>query len=302
MATRKPATSERLAQARSDLEAVEQRIRELETQRTAALLSDNDRDATALGLRIDEARQAARTITDKCALLHTAMEKEEADRREKERLARVEEVEGHIGVRDKAGAAAAAAIVALDKAFRGMFEANRKIRESWSWDAGQQAALQIGDGALVRMIEHELFRVGHRAMLFGGMDQFRPSEGPSLPGGRSPKLEWAQLPDRCQALVDELAQVSKYNMMRTGQVPIPPEPPPAAPVALAVVATNEVPGISENERKREARARRLVTLSGRSRGQLLAEQARLSEMPSTPENDQKYEDVVAELEALEDVA
>ena len=209
MATRKPATSERLAQARSDLEAVEQRIRELETQRTAALLSDNDRDATALGLRIDEARQAARTITDKCALLHTAMEKEEADRREKERLARVEEVEGHIGVRDKAGAAAAAAIVALDKAFRGMFEANRKIRESWSWDAGQQAALQIGDGALVRMIEHELFRVGHRAMLFGGMDQFRPSEGPSLPGGRSPKLEWAQLPDRCQALVDELAQVSK---------------------------------------------------------------------------------------------
>ena len=101
MATKKPTTSERLDQARADLQTIEQQINDIEMQRATRYCSDNDREATALGLRLDEARQVARTITDKCALLQIEVEKEKAAaERRRQHEQHVDEFEKVLGQAD----------------------------------------------------------------------------------------------------------------------------------------------------------------------------------------------------------
>ena len=209
MATKKATTSERLDLARADLQTIRQQIDDIETQRATALLTDNDREATALGRRLDDARQTARTITDKCALLETEVEKEKAAAAARRHEQHVREFEDTLAQADRAGDRLQAAAELMEREFRETIRLRELAMSSWPFgrsshgDAAARApeGAALAAGAVAVFLANELHRVGSEAPLGG-----RPGEQVKvrLPGG---------VPERLTPAVDR----------RTGQ-PIPPTP------------------------------------------------------------------------------
>jgi hypothetical protein len=209
MAAKKPTTSERLDTARADLQTIEQQIDDIDTQRATALLTDNDREATTLGLRLDEARQVARTITDKCALLEIEVEKEKIAAEARRREQHVKEFADTLEQADVAGDELQATVAVLEEIFRKVIELRERAFSMWPHGRSSHgdAAARAVEGAAMAgpaiavMLANELHRVGSEAMLGG-----RPGEQVKvrLPGGQ---------PERLTPQVDR----------KTGQL-IPPTP------------------------------------------------------------------------------
>jgi hypothetical protein len=193
MATKKPTTSERLEQARADLQTIEQQIDDIETTRATALLSDNDREATALGLRLDEARQVARTITDKCALLEIEVEKEKAAAERRRHQQHVDEFEKVLGQADAKGDELQATVEELEKNFREVIRLRELALSMWPHGKSSHGdalvrspgGAALAAGAVSILLQHELHRVGSEAPLGG-----KPGEQVKvkLPGGAPERL------------------------------------------------------------------------------------------------------------------
>jgi hypothetical protein len=193
MATKKPTMGERLDQARVDLQTLEQQIRDLDMQRAAALLADNDREATALGLRLDEARQVVRTITDKCALLQIECEKEQVEAAKRRHENHVREFEQTLARADVAGDELQATVMVLDEKFREVIRLRELALSMWPHgksshsDAAARAVegCAMAGGAISILLQHELHRIGSEPLLGG-----RPGERVKvpLPGGAPSRL------------------------------------------------------------------------------------------------------------------
>jgi hypothetical protein len=79
---------------------------------------------------------------------------------------------------------------------------------------------------LTQAVSSFLFKIGGRPTQTGG--QHQANVPPAFPGGRCPKIEWLQTPDRLPDLVAEYRLASKYasdvmrNVTRVDAVPASP--------------------------------------------------------------------------------
>jgi hypothetical protein len=304
-------TATTLAFASRALKVLEQEGAGLSAARDKALLDGaSATEISKLDKQIEVNRHAAATEKDRIRLLEGKLVSEQAEQQEREKQKKISQVLKDIAVRDAAGSEVADAIAMLDRGFRKMWTASRKIREAWPWDAGQQSALLIGDQALVQLVQYETFRVGSRPALGGG--QFPVNhDGPSLPGGKSPRLEWLQQPEKIPALTDQLKQVATWAdaVMRTGQAPEPvvevstPAPKISAedaaidkifqrPEPDAPVPVSQQRGVNPQNVHVDATAK---SSSGRTIAQLWNELSRLSNMEQTPDVERQHAALVAEL-------
>ena len=277
MSTKKPTTSERLDHARADLQTIEQQIRDLEMQRATALLGDNDREATALGLRLDEARQVARTITDKCTLLEIEVEKEKAEAAARQHEQRVQEFADTLEQADAAGDELQDAVEKLEAAYRRTIDLRETAFRMWPHgksshgDALAKApeGAAMAAGAVATLLAHELHRVSFEAPLGG-----RPGEKVKLPLP-------APAPSRLTPLIDQktkrpvplkplgevLRNASRFavetlrnDLFVPVVVPQPPvpiqvfgveQPPPPAPPPAAVATPRSPAAVGDVDPLRE---------------------------------------------------
>jgi hypothetical protein len=309
-------TATRLSAARDELVAVQARINDLGRQRAEALLDDRDAEAKQLAIQLDELTQTQRGLEDKARLLTERVQEEEQELAAAELAKKIEHVEDLILERDRAGKEMARCIKMVDNAFRRMFKANRAIRAAWSWGNGEQGALLIGDNDLANLIRYEAYRIGARPQLLGGQFPAADHDGPSLPFGRSPRLEWLGTPEKITPLVDMLKQVADYaSRILRGQGALPPveAPQPAAsaepwPLTESTTPPAEVSAAPQgsgdvNLNNVKPPPAGTLSKSGRTLGQLYQEQSRLAGLdPNDEKVEAAYQAVVAEIAELMEAA
>jgi hypothetical protein len=315
-------TGERLAAARDELASVQARITDLGRQRSEALLDDRDAEAKQLALQLDELAQTARGLEDKVRLLMEKQQQEEQELAAEELAKKIEHVEDIILERDRAGKEMARCIKMLDNSFRRMFKANRAIRAAWKWGNGEENALLLGDNDLANLIRFESYRIGARPALGGGKLPAADHDGPSLPGGKSPRLEWLGTPERIMPLVDHLKQVSEWaSRTLRGQGALPPpvearlqpaatetpspmestSPDQAAAEVTSAPAAQDNGDINYNNVKPPPAT--TLSRSGRTLGQLYQEQSRLAALDPNDESvERQYQLVLDEIRELMEAA
>lgn len=271
----------RLEEALEAAEAGKRKLAELHTARNRALLADNDVEAMKLAAEIDLQEQTVRGVTDKIELLKAEAEKEASEKRAKERAALIERIEEKLKQRDEIGRELGETVKKADALFCKLFEAAKEIRAAWPWAHHDMPPTLLGDSAIARAVEYELYRCGARPAMGGGMDKPRP---PSFPGGKSPTAQLMLQPDRIVPLAELLRDGSRMasEIMKTGK-------------ASGTIAVTDVPpplsitgGVSEE----------LRTDDERELSALLMEQLRLSEDVS-PAGEQRYQEHIAKIVAVQ---
>jgi hypothetical protein len=278
--SRPRSATNRLEQARADHASANAKLNELETARAAALLADEDGKAVALDAEIEQQQRLVRGFHDKIGLLEGEAAKEANERRVREHAALIGRIEKKLAERDAAGAELADAIKKADQAFRRMIDAGQAAIAAWPWASHDVHPCMLSPGSITTAIQHELYRVGGRPQLLGGQIE-KPGAGVHFPGGRSPSIQLAGLPERIKPLRDVLHESSALasRIMRTGKSTSHIEVV-AAPASVPVSTNGGAPAPRPDAELRL--------------GQLLKEQARLSEDVS-PQGEAEYHRVVSEI-------
>jgi hypothetical protein len=203
----KKSASTRLEAAHAALRETNKKIAALDAAKVDALLADRDNQAAACEAKAGELRRLASVQNEKIRLLHAEAEKAANEYRNRERLAEIERNERTLAERDQVGAELQAVITKADELFRKMIELGRAVDAAWSWQPSDRAPLLLSAGAVLTALQHEIFRVGGRPRLGGGLD--RPDgDYTDFPGGRPTKLELAGLPSQIAPLTAVLAEAS----------------------------------------------------------------------------------------------
>jgi hypothetical protein len=287
----KKAAASRLDAAHDALGETNKKIAALDAAKVDALLADRDDQAAQCEAKAQELKRLASVQNEKIRLLQAEAERQAAEYRARERLAKIERNEATLTERAALAAEATAGIEQADQAMRRMCELNRNIRAAWNWETSDVQACLLADGPIISAIEHELFRVGHRPFLGGGMDG--SGVGLSFPGGRAPRLELRDVPGRQPPLADVMRTAGECasKVMRSGVSTSSPDfAALAAPVtngngaavpqpATASIETSPPPGASA------------TTLA-----ELLARQNTLAADPS---REAEYLEVVKQISALQ---
>jgi hypothetical protein len=253
---RKPqAAADRIESTQAALEAANRQLAELTERRNQCLLKDEDTAAAIdLGIKIANLKNAARAHEDRIQLLREQAAEEERARKAKDREANISKIEAKIDLRDKAMDDVAAAIKQLATASEKAISLGREVISSWTWAAHDQPAALLTPTSIMTAIAHESYRVSYRARKYGGQDA--PSAGQMLPGARSPRLEWAEAPERVRPMLDVVREASSFakEFLRTGKGSAGVE------VAVAMPVINGGPR-TEAEQKLASLLRRQVELS-----------------------------------------
>jgi hypothetical protein len=268
--TRK-STKESLDKARAALAESTAKLEELGNRRNTALLSsDDDAQVLALDKQIEELRRTAKSQNDRIGLLEQQHAQEEAERQAHRKAELIDRVEAKLAERDAAGAELQATIAQADELFRKVVALSREADAAWPFPTSDRPTCLLMPGSVLIALQHELYRVGARPLLYGGQDAAREAEV-SFPGGKSPRLEFVGLPAKIQPLMDALKAASSYasEIMRGRRAPSPPQ-------------------AQQVER----------TPSQTQLAALLAEQSRLS-ADISPEGEQRYQAVIAEIATLQ---
>jgi hypothetical protein len=220
-APKEPAPSsatDRLASTQAALAQANARIAELDAQRNAALLKDEDATAVKLGTEIDALKQAARAHSDKIALLKEQAAEEERARRAREREELIERIEKKLVQRDAAMEGVAAAIKQLASASERAITLGREIIAAWTWAPHDLPPALLTPAAIMTTISHESFRVSYHAKKYGGAD-VDVLAGHSLPGSRSPTWQLAEDPSRVRPMIDVVRDATEFakTFLRTGK-------------------------------------------------------------------------------------
>ncbi len=268
-ASRKTVT-ENLDVARAALAETNAKLQETSQQRNVALLADDDAKVLAIDKQIEELRRIARTHHDRVALLEEQAAQEAAERQARRKAEQIERVEAKLAERDAAGAELADAISKADELFRKTIRLSKEADAGFPFPTSDRVPCLLLTGSILVALQHEIYRVGARPLLFGGQDQERGAEM-SFPGGKSPRLEWAGFPAKIPPLVDALRAGSAHAsaIMRGARAPMPP-------TAQRVERTPSETQLAA----------------------LLAEQSRLS-TDISPEGELRYQAVLAEIVALQ---
>jgi hypothetical protein len=220
-----PVPESALAKARAALAAIEKELAWLARERDAALLADADDEAIRLYGEIEGLQRTRRALTDKVALLSVQAAELEAAERAAAREARIVEIERTLIERDAAAADLQDHLRAAEAAFRRVFELGLAARTAWAWPHGRLGGvLSSGSDLRVATMSY-LYKIGGRPSALGG--EYVVDALPSFPGGKCPRLELLQQPDKLPDLVTEFRQASRYagDVMRG----VAPEPVPASP-------------------------------------------------------------------------
>jgi hypothetical protein len=266
----------RIEAAQAALEQANRDLAALQEQRDAALLADQTGRAIELGIQITNLKLTAKAHEDKIVLLREQAAEEARAVREKERAAQISKIEAKIDLRDKALGDVAAAITQLAAASEKAISLGREVISSWSWASHDQPAALLTPTSIMTAIAHESYRVSYRARKYGGQDA--PSAGQMLPGSRSPRLEWAEAPERVRPMAEVVREASSFakQFLRTGKGSAGVE------VAVAMPAINGGP-------RTEAEARL---------ASLLKRQIELAEDMSL-QGEREYERVVEQIAAVQ---
>jgi hypothetical protein len=212
-------SAKKLTLARETLAELESKVAELGSKRRGRLLAGDPAAAVAaVDSEIEKLKHAAQTERDRIKLLEAEVEREAGEKRAREKAALIGRIEKKLAERDAAGAELQAAIVKSDAAFRRVVALSRECDASWPWPASDRIPAMLPPGTILRALEHELFRVGARPRLLGGMD--KPDAGLNFPGGKSPTLQVVGLPNEVPSLTDVLKQASAFavELLRSGKV------------------------------------------------------------------------------------
>lgn len=273
---RSKSAAARLDEALAAHETVKHKLAELHATRNKALLADDDVAALKLAAEIDLQEQAARVASDKIELLKVEAEREAAERRAKERIRLIERIESRLAERDKVGAELQEILAKADKLFRELFRIAGEVSAAWPWSYHNIPPTILGKSAIIAAVEHEIYRIGARPVLGGGVD--KPGAGLNFPGGRSPHFNLTLQPERITPLADVLRDASRMasEVMRTGR----------ASGAVPISAVPVPPALSGEAPERTEAEKRLAAL--------LKQQLELSE-DVTPAGEEKYVACVAEI-------
>lgn len=268
--SRKSAT-ENLEAARAVLAETNAKLDDLGQRRNAALVaSTDDAQVAAIDKMVEELRRTAKIQSDRIVLLGQQAAQEEAERQAKEKAEQIERVEALLSERDAVGAELAAAIAKADELFRKTIELSKAADAAWPFPTADRIPCLLLSGSILVALQHEIYRVGARPLLYGGQDRERGTEL-SLPGGKSPSHELTGVPSKIPPLVEVLKAGSAHAsaIMRGARAPTPP------------------------------RAEQLERTPTQTRlAALLAEQNRLG-TDDSPEGEQRYQAVISEIATLQ---
>jgi len=158
------------------------------------------------------ARQAERI-----ALLEAEATEAEAQRRVKEKEALIKRIEKKANARQAAALEIAEGITKADAGLRKLLDTARDLQAAWPWQAHDLPACLLAPSAIVTAIQHEIFRIGARPLLGGGMDKL--GAGINFPGGKAPRIELAGLPNSVTPLIERIkgSTALASKIMRSGK-------------------------------------------------------------------------------------
>jgi hypothetical protein len=203
-------TAVRAEQAAAELEQTNARLAELNEQRNAALLRDDNADAIALGGEIASLTLSARAFEDKITLLRAQDAREAAEKRAK----LVEEDHRRTDIlfdlRTETAAKLTACLEQATKHWRTINDCNRKIAARHAWTTGDQSATLINSSATSNTVAHEMFRISHVPVVYGGQAEDAHA-GQPLPGSRAPSHMLVGQPGKIPRVVDVFREAGEYG-------------------------------------------------------------------------------------------
>jgi hypothetical protein len=221
-----PAAETPLSRAQIALQETAEQLKALSARRREALLTGTDDDVAVVDAEIEATQRLQRTRSDRVSVLLEQAAEEAAFARAAEREARIVETERLFIERDAAVADLKDHLVGAEQAFQRIHQLNLQARAAWEWPHGRVGGALLAASDLVRETASFIYRISGRPPQTGG--EFRPDVPPSLPGGKCPRIEWLQTPNRLPDLVAQYRLASKYgsDVMRgvRGDVPAPASP------------------------------------------------------------------------------
>jgi hypothetical protein len=275
--------STRLDAARTALADTSLQIAELETQRNAALLADDDPTAAKLYAELETLRSLARGHADKVALLEAEAAREEVEAVAKRRADLIVRFEKKLAQADAEAVELQELLAQAEKKFRKIITLRTDARAAWPIGdshanavAGTAEGAALSGAAVKRLLSWHLYRIGARPFLGGRPGEIKEED---FPGAVCPRNEVRGRPLDITSFADALRAASKFavDMMKGKLDPLASD---AAQKGTDNISSGPV-RTDQQERLAE----------------LLREQARLAE-DMTPAGEAAYQAVVAQIAAL----
>jgi hypothetical protein len=229
---------------------------------------------------------------ERIALLESAAAEAERERRVKEKEGLIKRIEKK--AHDERRAAAleiSEGIARADAGLRKLLAIARDTQAAWPWQSHELQPCMLTPSAILAAITHELYRVGARPRLFGGMDT-KFDAGINFPGGKPTRLELAGLPERIPKLVDVMAEANELmSRVMRGKATAPPAPPATMPADEPSPGPSPAPSATGATAEAEPRERTTAELE---LDKLLQRQMKLSQDMS-PAGETAYRAVVDEI-------
>jgi hypothetical protein len=227
-----PAAPTALQRAQAAMGENDQAIAGLTAERNGLLLEDALDEAAIARIDAELARHQHRqkTLADRLTLLGAEQARLDAEEAARIREARIVEVERTLIERDAAVMDLRDHLVSANRAFQRVHELNLEARAGWGWGHGKLGGVLTAGSDLAREVASFIYKIGGKAPQSGG--QYDPDVAPSFPGGRSPRIEMLQQPDRLPDLVAQYRAASRFasDIMR-GLVSV--DAVPASPITIA---------------------------------------------------------------------
>ncbi len=227
----KVTTSDRLNTTRAALATAEEQTRELDTQRAAALLADDDKAAVKLFGELEKLRAAIAGYRDKLELLEQELAREAEAERAREREARLRKFKELANTPEACGVKLQEAVAAVEREYRATLEARAALHQMWPRASSHMDAVAINaggvaftSGAIRELLEYEFYRVSKQPP---SAEPGAPAP-PSLPGSRAPSLNLLGNPGAILPLSEKLKQAGAFAVqtLRSGAFVPPPVPQP----------------------------------------------------------------------------
>jgi hypothetical protein len=232
-----PAPESALQRAQAALAENDRAIAGLVAERNALLVQDEVDEAAIerLDVELAQHQRRAKTLTDRLSLLAAEAHRVETEQAGQAREAKITEVSHLFTSRDAAVADLRDHLVAAEQAFRRIHELNLEARAAWDWPHGRVGGTLTTPSDLTQAVSAFLFKIGGRPSQTGG--QHQPNVPPAFPGGRCPKIEWLQTPDKLPDLAAQYREASRYasDVMRGTRA----DPAPASPASPGVAPQSE---------------------------------------------------------------
>jgi hypothetical protein len=230
-----PAPETALGKAQTALAATDGELSALLAARAEALTADDDIRAMELDGEIAAKERLRKVQLDKVGLRQAEAQREAAAQAVQAREAQIVQTEHLFVSREAAVADLRDHLVAAEQAFRRVHELGQAARAAWPWPHGKTGATLTAPSDLTQAVSSFLFKIGGRPTQTGG--QHQANVPPAFPGGRCPKIEWLQTPDKLPDLAAVYREASRYasDVMRGVRV----DAVPASPASPGVAAQSD---------------------------------------------------------------